>query len=96
MRKQTDSSILVKNNLLKSGLQPILPDLKKIKKKRISSSTEQYENNAQEILPKKDLEPIMLARPLEKIEKKLMYMNFILIIQKEIKKNYILKIIEYL
>ena len=71
MRKQTDSSSnLGKKQPSKKRPSANSTDLKKIKKKRLSSSTEQYENNAQEILPKKDLEPIMEAPPLEKIEKK--------------------------
>ena len=71
MRKQTDSSSnLGKKQPSKKRPSANSTDLKKIKKKRLSSSTEQYENNQQEILPKKDLEPIMEAPPLEKIEKK--------------------------
>ena len=72
MRKQTDTSSNVgrKNKNIKKRPSANSTDLKKIKKQRLSASTDHYDKNQQDNnLPKKDLEPIMEAPPLEKIVK---------------------------
>ena len=73
MIKQTETSSNVgrKNQNIKKRPSAHSTELKKIKSKRLSASTDHYDNNQQENnLPKNDLEPIMEAPPLEKIVKK--------------------------